>query len=223
MKKNKKHVFTIGPFIHYVDHYLSKDKILAEKKRLGKNILVFPAHSFSYIIVNYDSKWFRGKIKKISKDFDSVRICLFWADIELGLHKYYQDLGFECVTAGHILDPNFLPRLKSLIEIADLTVSNDIGTHTGYSIHMDTPNIVFFKKPSGLKAAKKWKNLQDEHWASKPYKELLDTFSQGSIKITPKQRELANLYFGGKDDIKSKKQFKEIVDFAEKLYQKVEL
>lgn len=218
VKKIKKHVFNIGPFIHYVDHYLSKDKILEEKKRLGKNILVFPAHSFSYIIVNYNSKWFREKIKKISKNFDSVRICLFWADISLGLHQYYQSLGFECVTAGHILDPNFLPRLKSLIEISDLTVSNDIGTHTGYSIYMNKPNIVFYKKPAGLKGSKKWKDLQKEHWASKPYRDLLEIFSQNRFKITPKQRQLADLYFGGKEDIKSRKAFQKIVDLTEKYY-----
>lgn len=217
LKKYRDHAFSIGPFIHYAPTFYSKDKITSEKKRLGKNLLIFPAHSLSYVINDYDQKWFIKKINKLAKDFDSVRVCLFWADILLGLHKYYSDLGFECVTAGHILDPNFLPRLKTIIEISDLTISNDVGTHVGYSVYLDKPHIIFHKVPE-VKGTKKWTNIQSDYWSSTPYLKLLKEFSKVSYNITPTQHKVANQYYGGKNNIKTKAYLLRIVDFAESIY-----
>lgn len=219
LKQYRKYAFSVGPFIHYADSLFSKEKIVLEKKRLGKNIIIFPGHSLSYIIQNYDKHGLINEIKNLAKDFDSVRICLYWADIQLGLHKYYTELGYECITAGHILDPNFLPRLKSIIQIADLTISNDVGTQLGYSVYLDKPHIIFHKYPK-LHANKKWSEISYDYWNSKAYQELLKEFTKISYKITPQQRKVANQYYGGKNNIKSKEELRKIVNFTEKIYQK---
>lgn len=219
LKKYKKNVFKIGPFIHYVPHFLTPEKIASEKKRLGKNILIFHGHSLKSLIQKYNDGWFMKKVKNVAKDFDTIRVCLYWIDIQLGMHKYYQNLGFECVTAGHILDPFFVPRLKSIIEIADLTTSNDAGTHVGYSIYMNKPHIIFHKFPK-LETNKKRRELTFDLWSSKPYIETIAAFSQANFKITPKQRQVIHSYFGSKEDTKTKVEFKEIVDLTEKIYQK---
>lgn len=218
LKKYRDYAFSIGPFIHYVPNLYSKEKLVSEKKRLGKNLLIFPAHSINYLKLDYNRQWLIKKVKKIAMDFDSVRVCLYWRDIELGLHKYYTDLGFECITAGHILDPNFLPRLRSIIETADLTVSNDVGTYISYSVYLDKPHIIFHKLPK-IKANKKWAEITDDYWSSKPYQEILKEFSKVSYKITSKQRQIVNQYYGGKNNIKTPKEFQKIVDFTEQIYQ----
>lgn len=218
LKRYRDHAFSIGPFIHYAPAFYSKEKIISEKKRLGKNILVFPAHSLNYIIHKFDNNWFMQNVKKIAKDFDNIRICLYWADIQLGIHKYYQNLGFECITAGHILDPNFLPRLKTIIETSDLTISNDVGTHVGYSVYLDKPHIIFHKVPK-IKGNKKWTNIQFDYWSSSPYQELLKEFTKVNYKITPAQRKVVNQYYGGKSNIKTRKELQKIVNFAEQVYQ----
>lgn len=220
LKEYKEFPFSIGPFIHYVPHFYPREKIEAEKKRLGKNILLFPGHSVTRHIQKFNNRWFIQNVKRIAKDFDTIRICLYWVDIQMGLHKYYKDLGFECVTAGHILDPMFLPRIKSLIEIADLTISNDISTHIGLSIYLNKPHILFHRYPK-LIVDRKWeKKITTRQWKSKPFQDILDTFSKINYKITAQQRKVASKYYGGKDDIKTKEEFKKIVDFAEKNYQK---
>lgn len=222
LKKHFNFSFSIGPFIQYVPHFYSDEKIIEEKRRLGKNILLFPGHSAIHHIQKFNVKWFIQNVKKIAKNFEAIRVCLYWKDIQMGLHKYYKDLGFECVTAGHIIDPFFLPRLKTLIEISDLTVSNDIGTHTGLSIYMNKPHVLFHKFPK-LIADRKWeREVTTQHWKSQPFQDILNTFTKVNFKITSKQRQIADKYYGGKHDIKTKKQFKQIVDFAEKLYQKGE-
>ncbi len=222
LEKYKKNVFNIGPFIHYAPHFYSPSKIQSEKKRLGKNILIFPGHSLKSLVEQYDNKWFLSKIKNIAKDFKTVRVCLYWVDIQLGLGKIYQDLGFECVSAGHILDPNFVPRLKTLIEISDLTISNDASTHVGYCIFMNKPHIIFHKFPK-LQTNEKWKKLTQDFWSSPPYLKTLEAFSKPSFNITAKQRQITDQYFGGKKDIKTKKEFKKIVDLTEKIYDSTKL
>lgn len=215
-KYNKK-AFNIGPFIHYAPHFYSEEKITSEKKRLGKNILVFPGHSLKDLVGKYDNKWFISNIKKLAKSYDSVRFCLYWIDIQKGFHKFYQDLGFECVSAGHILDPNFVPRLKSLIEITDLTASNDASTHVGYCVYMNKPHIIFHKFPK-LETSDKWRKLTLDFWSSKPYKETLEAFSSIRYKITPKQKEVVRRYFGSREDTKTKEEFKKLVKLTEEIY-----
>lgn len=217
-KDYRKKAYNIGPFINYAPHFYSEEKIASEKKRLGRNILVFPGHSLKPLIENYDNQWLIEKIKRIAKNFDNIRFCLYWVDIQLGFHKFYQDLGFECITAGHILDPNFIPRLKSMIEISDLTISNDASTHVGYCIYLNKPHIIFHKYPV-LKTNKKWKKQVLDFWSSAPYKETLKAFSFSAFNITAKQRKVVKKYFGNKKDIKTVEEFKKIVQLTEKAYQ----
>lgn len=216
IERNHKKAFIVGPYIHYAQSFYSKEKISSEKKRLGKNIIVFPGHSVKYLITMYDNDWFIKELKKIAKGFDSIRFCLYWADIQLGLHKYYQDLGFECITAGHVLDPFFLPRLKSIIQIADLTVSNNAATHVSYSIYLNKPHIIFRKYPKII-ANQKWTKLARSNWAAKSYQDIINGFSEVNFKITSKQMQLADKYFGI-NDIKTKSEFKKIVDLTEEIY-----
>lgn len=218
VKNHCKRVFYIGPFIHYAQSFYSKEKIASEKKRLGKNIILFPGHSVNYLIIKHDNNWFLKKVKEISKDYNNIRICLYWADIQQGFHKYYQDLGFECVTAGHILDPLFLPRLKSIIEISDLTISNDAATHVSYCIYLNKPHIIFYKPPK-IQANKEWSDFAQKYRTSKTYAEIINAFSGINFKITAKQKQVANDYFG-LNAIKSKEEFRKIVDLTEKIYQR---
>lgn len=138
--KTDKFVESIGPLIQYASSLLTEDQINFEKKRLGKNLLVFPAHSTHHVAANYDVQRLVDKIKNVANHFDSVRVCLYWKDILQGIGRYYEQAGLECVTAGHIFDPMFLPRLKSLLTIADMTMSNCNGSYIGFSVLMGKPH-----------------------------------------------------------------------------------
>lgn len=216
LKKYRDHVFSIGPFIHYAKSHLSAEETIKEKRRLRKCLLVFPAHSSFQIGIEYNIHTLCKKIKKMGKDFDTIRVCLYWADILLGRHKIYQEYQFQCVTAGHMLDPNFLPRLKSIIETSDLTVSNIPGTHVGYSVYLGKPHIIFYEKPR-LKTNKKWGRYMKEFFEAKPYNEVLKEFSQSHLEITPRQRKLVDTYWGT-SHIKTQKELKNIVDKTEQIY-----
>lgn len=134
------HIYAIGAPFFYAKSLLDDAEIEKEKKRLGKNLLAFPMHSSICTDTNYDPSTFLAVLKAERKNFDSVRVCLYWKDILRGKHKLYQDSGFECVCNGHIFDLNFLKRQKSLFMIADATISNGVGSHIGYSIFMNKPH-----------------------------------------------------------------------------------
>lgn len=216
LKKYRKHIFSIGPFIHYAKSFLTDKQISGEKKRLGKSLLLFPAHSSSMISIEYGIINLCKQVKKIGKDFDSIRICLYWKDVLLGKNKIYQDFGFECVTAGHMLDPNFLPRLKSLILISDLTLSNIISSQVGFCIYLSKPHIVI-EDNLDLKTSPIWKTRINEVFNSMGYKEIAKEFYKQNYKITLKQKDLVRKYWG-MDNVKTKKQLKKIVDLTEKYY-----
>lgn len=213
LKRYRKYTFAIGPFIHYASHYLTKGQLKNEKKRIGRTILFFPSHSLIGLKNEYDMEWSYQKIKSISKDFDTIRVCIYWRDVLLGRHKFYQEKGLECVTAGHILDPMFLPRLKSIIYTADLTISNDASSPLSYCIYMNKPHIIFYQRPKMI-GRQYFKKIMSDYWKSTPYKQVVKEFSKINFFITKEQRELMN-YYCGTNSIKNKAELKKIIQETE--------
>lgn len=221
LKKQKDYhgAFAIGPYIHYCDSLLEDNQFKEEKNRLGKNLLVFPSHSVDGNISKFDYESFLNNIKKYSDDFDSVRVCMYYKDVQLGRHEIYQKNGFEVVTAGHIFDYNFLPRLKSIIELSDMTMSNNVGTHLGYCIYLNKPhfidlsqNVEYVKEKNDRES-----KLIDE--TTKQVINIMDTndnvlliknlFSNFDKKINKDQYELVS-YLWGFDEVKSPIELKSI-------------
>lgn len=220
LKKRGYHVFSIGPFIHYAPDFLSENEFSKEKKLLGKNLLVFPMHSTMDTNFNFNITKLCKVIEKLGKDFNKIRICLYWIDILNGHYKIYQNFGFECVTAGHILDPLFIPRLKSIIKLADYTISNGISTHVAYNIFLNKPHYIIPQKfylsgnPKEIKTNSILVN-------SDPYKKILNAFSKPGLKISAEQRRLVD-YYWGMNEVKTKKEFLNIVNKTESIYEEFE-
>ena len=213
--------YAIGPHIAYAKHVYTRKKIVEEKKRLGKNLLVFPAHSIQGLDAKYDFEDFINEIKLIGKDFDSIRICLFWKDILEGKYKKYLDDEFELVTAGNFYDPLFLSRLKTIIETSTITMSNSLGTHLGYCIFMNKPHYIYSSEVKLEKSKTDGEKISNHQYKfSQQFKEslendenindLIQEFSTYQETISKKQYELINFYWGI-DQIKSKQEIRELI------------
>lgn len=213
-KFTNKKIVNIGPYIYYVQSFYSKKKLKQLKKKLGKTLLVFPSHSTHWINSNYDIEQFSNEIKKYAKEYNTVLICVYWKDILNGHHQYYIKNNFTCVSAGHIYDPFFLPRLKSLISLADMTMSNMLGTHLGYCIFLDKPHYLFIQNikftttlPS-LEADTQ--NRLNKIKVDSNITEIYQLFSKYSEKITELQKAIVQIYWGT-NDIKTKDELKRIL------------
>lgn len=135
----RKLVFGLGPLIHYAAPLLGPEALDLEKRRLGRTLLVFPPKSTHHITAEYALSVFFREIEARSAGFDTVLACLYWRDIQLGREQPFRERGWPCVSAGHIYDPEFLPRLRAIIELSDAALTMDYGTHIGYCLHLGRP------------------------------------------------------------------------------------
>ena len=218
--------YAVGPYIAYVQSALSVDKLKRERERLGRNLLVFPAHSIRGLKAVYDINSFCEEIKKISNEYDSVRVCLYWKDVLLGIAEIYQKYGFEVVTAGHYYDPMFMPRLKSIIETSTMTMSNKHGTHIGYCIYLNKPHLLLKNKVDSEKISNDGKLAEKEHGLLEVRKidknrdvdQIYDLLSENQEVITPEQYTFLNKYWGF-TEVKSPIQLRKLLMVFEGEYQ----
>ena len=138
-----KDIIPIGLFIQYAESILNENELYSLKKELGRVLLVFPYHSSRTIKTSFSIDDFLNEIEQRGRNFDTVLICLYWSDILKKRDEVYLKKGYRIVSAGHIYDWNFLPRLRTIIELADMTMSNQIGTHVGYCICLNKPHYIF--------------------------------------------------------------------------------
>lgn len=198
---NNHNLYAIGAPFFYAESILNKEEILAEKRRLGHNLLAFPMHSTANIEKNYNPQKFLSILESEKKKFENVRVCLYWRDIQRGTAQIYRDAGYECVCCGHIYDQAFLMRQKALFEIADATISNAIGSHVGYSVFTKTPhNLVpdkFELKDIYLEEGAEEMEMVR---TSQNYKEIYDAFCNNyDYQITDKHCEIVDKYWGVSD------------------------
>ena len=149
-----KQVESIGSYMQYVDCTLSSAELDNFKKKLGKTLLVFPYHSSHYIETQFNEHDLILEIEKIKNKFDTVLICMYWKDILLKKEQQYKDKKYKIVTAGHIFDYNFLARLKSIIKLSDVSMSNAIGTHIGYCVYLGKQHYLCLNNMTFIKNGK---------------------------------------------------------------------
>lgn len=163
--KTDKRIIAIGPLLHYASPLLDEAAVARERQRLGTNVLLFPVHSTHYIRYSHDRQALLDATREAFPGH-TLRVCLGWKEILDHGARFYLDQGIDVVTAGNFYDPQFLPRLKSLLEIADHTVSNCIGTHVGYSIIMGKPHS-FLKQEFSIDADDNEKGFLEQYMATR--------------------------------------------------------
>jgi len=224
-KYTNKEIIPIGPYIHYADSLLTKNKYLYERKRLGKTLLFFPSHSSTYGTVLHENYDHLEDIRKISMDFDTVRVCLHWFDVKSCFYHQYQNLGWDIVCAGHETNHLFLSRLKSIIECSDFVISESIGTHLGYAIYLNKPVMVVNPFVSAKITDKALEDnvTQDkiDEVRMNPFIEkAAKLFSNYSDKITQEQNNFVEKYWG-LSLTKSKKEMRSIILKFEEKYKEI--
>lgn len=136
---NKK-ILTAGAYLLHFDHILSTEERKQLKNDIGKTVLVFPAHSISGMNRVFSEVELVSKVNDMYSNIKTIIICLYYIDYLSPKKETYEQLGCTVTTCGHKFDSFFLNRLKTLIDLADYTVSNKLGTHVGYCLSMNKPH-----------------------------------------------------------------------------------
>ena len=192
-----KEIITVGPYLIHAVHLLSKKKINKLKNKWGKVLVVFPSHSSPEGKTTFDYNTWLKEIKKRSIGYETVVICLFWLDYYNGNYSHYQKEGYKFACCGNRFDEHFLSRLKDLISLADMTMSNDLGTHIGYCVAMGKPHYVY-QQTIAFDAYDNKDKSKDviKHQYEKEKREILSYFSQFEERITEEQRKIVSYYWG---------------------------
>lgn len=126
-------------------------------------------------------------------------VCLYYRDIELGRAIEYEEAGFIVVSAGRREDHMFLHRLHTFFSLADYTVSNNVGTHIGYSIILNRPHTILCEEIEYDIVGKSEKRHVTTLYNSTAVEEkciVENCFKNYSEYITDEQRAVCNLFWG---------------------------
>jgi hypothetical protein len=213
-----KEAIPVGPFIHYAEKVYDQETFKNLKNELGKVLLVFPGHSIINLKAEFDTNDFIQEIEKVKVDFDTVLISLYYIDAKNpAVRKTYESKGYRVVTSGNRYDQNFIARQKTYIELADFTMSNEVGTHIGNSVHLGKPHYVFQQKLE-RKTSKKGElerhnNLfsnEELLLSQRQQEEVAMAFSDDSVKsLTQEQKRIADKYWGS-SSIKTREELREL-------------
>lgn len=198
-----KDVYPIGPYIHYAPDYYDEERFAEEKKRLGRTLLVFFSHSGTGESVSFDLDALIERINSIRKDFQTVVISLFWSDINPEIEKRLKAEGYLIFSSGHRYDYYFLSRQKTMIKLADMTMSNSTGTHLAYCSYLNKPHWIVRQeiKTKALNKAGEG-NMAISEMMSKDVvnqqenEELYQAFAEYEESLTNEQKRVCDKYFG---------------------------
>lgn len=207
-KQTDKPVHVIGTYMNYAQNLYPKNKFDHIKQQLGKTLLVFPSHSIHTVYTQFNARDFIQFIQKIKEQgqFDSVLVCLYYKDIELGHAHIYEQHGYRIVTAGWIVDYHFLDRLKTLILLSDYTISNDLGTHIGYCVQLGKAHQIYQshidfvagEDKAGAEIELNIRNTNEKQLREQEKEQICALFSLYNENITPEQQKCVDYYWGEK-------------------------
>lgn len=216
-KVDGKDVICIGPYIHYAAPYYDHERFQKEKNKLGKMLLVFFSHSGTGQTVEFDVDYLISKIEEVRSLFDNVVISLFWSDITPILVKKLTGMGYKIFSSGHRYDYYFLSRQKTIINLADMTMSNSVGTHIGYCTYLGKPHWIIrqhITKKSlnsiGTANIAISERLSKDSANTEELETFYKAFSEYHSELTSEQKAIASKFFGF-NHIKSVEEMKTIL------------
>ncbi len=222
-------IVRIGPRIHYVP--IDQDYLKELKGKLdpsGKTMVLYPAHALHQYKSEYDVDKFLEDAYIFAKDNGIVNmlVSLHPSDI---LHHYDDEYSVRdkklLLVNGGTDQLQFLPRIKAILSVADITYSNLVGTHTGYSIYMGKPHVInsrseYTNNNELIKALYDVDNMEIA-CNIQAEKDLFARVFNGNDPwiINREQKELIEYYFG-LSQVKNKDELQKDLDLCESLYKK---
>lgn len=137
--------FAVGSYLHYSRPFYDDQTTMQYKKKLGKNLLIFPVHSLPNIRVSYDYRAFVDYALNEAKAFDSITVCAHYNDFRKPIIEMFKANGANIVSAGMLFDPSFIRRLKTIVQSTDAVLTNGNGSHIYYCLGINKPVKVFLQ------------------------------------------------------------------------------
>lgn len=202
--ETNKNTLAVGPYIRYASSRILSYQLSQLKQYYGKTLLVFPAHSsVNRTKIGFDQISFINKINDlvVKNGIKTVFINLFYSDCDKESIEYYEKEGFKVCSAGYWLSENFLPNLRTIIELSDFTMSNSMGTHIGYCLALNKPHYIFKQDHNleyiGFKGEEDLQQTLTNRYYSKIDSDRIESvFMKENFSITSEQIKIVNEFWG---------------------------
>ena len=202
VKHSKQKCYSIGPYIHYARDIYEQSKINSIKKKNGKTLLFFPAHSIE-IGLDFEYRQKESYADSIwsdyIKDFDTAMACVYCLDFLNGVEEAIHNGPIKVVSAGFKTDPLFVRRLKTIINMADTVLYSCISSSIGYAFYLG--KTVVASVPENM--------MKGEDVISEANRELMRLFSLDN-KASDEERQIWVNDYWGLDQIKTKQEIADI-------------
>lgn len=198
--------YVIGPYIHYASSCYSDERIAVLKKKWGKTLLAFPAHTYELSEMSFGRERFvESVMNAYGSDFDTILVSAYWHDADDVLFELFQRKGAVVVSSGMREDDRFISRLKTLILLSDAVVGNAIGTHIGYCMCLNRPFAFIESEDAEINDIGNGFKTEEERELADIQGQFEEAFAAFSDKEEKKsvQEKLYKRYWGGNDAIKT--------------------
>jgi hypothetical protein len=203
-QETKKNVISVGPYIRYAFNRMSNKDFENLKSSFGKTLLVFPAHSsVDRTKISFDQLSLVSEINRIvnKHGIKTVLVNLFYSDCNKELIDYYEQYGYKVCSAGFWLSENFLPNLRTIIELSDFTMSNRVGTHIGYCLALNKPHYIYRQNHNEEFIGKKGQEdleqtLTNEYYTKLDSDKIETPFLNENFAISAEQIKIVNEFWG---------------------------
>lgn len=195
-----KQVFPIGPYIEYA----TTDQAFLQKLNQEKHeadaptLTLFPAHGIPEFERGFNHEVLAENTMRIAQQhgYSNVFVCLHPHDFVDKRKEPYVKLGAIPISCGYS-DDTFLSRQKAIFEVSDLTLSNDLGTHIGYSLALDVPHrIIEPVAGHAVDTTLKDLNIEAMRAQREDFYEVFGYNTTMDLNTTQAQLDMANYYWG---------------------------
>lgn len=120
---------TASPFVYSYENWKRSRSQTTE--RIGT--LFFPRHSTKSRVVVTDYKKMWKQLEQLPDEMKPVKVCVFHADVDLGVADDAISRGYETFCCGHVLDQTFHWRLLDLLSTVKYACSQKITSNAIYA------------------------------------------------------------------------------------------
>lgn len=120
---------TASPFVYSLENW----KRYRSQTQERKGTLFFPRHSTKSRIVVTDYKKMWKQLEELPEYMKPVKVCVFHADVDLGVADDAISRGYETFCCGHVYDQTFHWRLLDLFSTVKYACSQKITSNAIYA------------------------------------------------------------------------------------------
>ena len=103
--------------------------------RNSNRLLVFPLHSDETFLVDSNVNDYLDYLETLKRDFESIHLSIYSADIGGRMHRAALDRGFYVLPGARPDDANSMLRMRAILDSFEYVTTNNMGSHFLYALY----------------------------------------------------------------------------------------